>query len=77
MKENSDKTFKWQTRTIVLGITLALLMLVGIAEAAPFAYVTNYGGNNVSVIDTETSTVKATVSVGNGPNGIAVIPEIL
>jgi YVTN family beta-propeller protein len=45
------------------------------AEAAPFAYVANGGSNNVSVIDTATKTVVATVGVGLGPDGIAVTPE--
>ena len=37
-----------------------------------FAYITNQGSNNVSVIDTATNTVVATVAVGNQPFGVAV-----
>ena len=33
----------------------------------PFAYITNSWDNNVSVIDTATNTVTATVNVGNSP----------
>ncbi len=49
------------------------------AEAAPFAYVSNYGehgeGNTVSVIDTATNTAVATVTVGTAPIGVAVTPD--
>lgn len=49
----------------VLGITvLKLLMLVSIAGAAPFAYITNLNSNTVSVVDTATNSVIATVQVG-------------
>jgi len=34
-------------------------------------YVTNYGSNNVSVIDPATNTVTATITVGTDPNGVA------
>ncbi len=44
--------------------TAMILMLVSIAGAAPFAYITNYGSNTVSVIDTATNNVTATVTVG-------------
>ena len=50
------------------------------ADAAPFAYVANAGtfsvpGNTVSVIDTATNTVTATVVVGSRPEGVAVAPD--
>lgn len=38
-------------------------------------YVTNEGSNNVSVIDTSTNKVIATVNVGTNPYGIAVTPD--
>ena len=38
------------------------------------AYVTNNNSNNVSVIDTATNTVVATVAVGTQPFGVAVNP---
>jgi YVTN family beta-propeller protein len=38
-------------------------------------YVTNNGSNNVSVLDTATTTVVATVPVGTGPAGVAVTPD--
>ncbi len=58
----------------VLGITLFLLMFAGGAVATPFAYITDLYGN-VSVIDTATNTVVATVRVGLNPFGIAVNPD--
>jgi YVTN family beta-propeller protein len=39
------------------------------------AYVANHGSGNVSVIDTATNAVVATVRVGSGPYGIAVTPD--
>ena len=40
-----------------------------------FAYVTNYNDNTVSVIDTRTRKVKATIKTGSGPFEIAVTPD--
>jgi YVTN family beta-propeller protein len=37
-------------------------------------YVTNNGGNSVSVIDASTRTVTATVPAGKNPEGVAVDP---
>src|SRR5664279_4601844 len=56
-------------------MTLALVMLISIAGATPFAYITNYDNNTVSVIDTATNKVTATVPVGIGPEGVAVTPD--
>ena len=44
------------------------------AEATPFAYVANSGDGTVSVIDTATNTVVATVTVANF-GGVAVTPD--
>src|SRR5271169_3483921 len=57
-----------------------ILMLVSIAGAAPFAYITNYDSGNISVIDTVTNTVTATVNLGAAnvvahPWGVAVAPD--
>jgi YVTN family beta-propeller protein len=46
-----------------------------LAQAQPFAYVTNVGSNTASVIDTATNTVVATVPVGIAPFGVAVTPN--
>ncbi|MGH8522445.1 MAG: calcium-binding protein [Gammaproteobacteria bacterium] len=50
----------------VLSALLALALSAA-AYAAPFAYITNSGSNNVSVIDTASNTVTATVGVGTDP----------
>jgi YVTN family beta-propeller protein len=42
------------------------------AMAAPFAYVTNRNGASLSVIDTATNTVTATIGVGNNPYAATV-----
>ena len=39
------------------------------------AYVTNANAGTVSVIDTATNTVSATVAVGNQPFGVAITPD--
>ena len=38
------------------------------------AYVANDGSNDVSVINTATNTLTATIPVGNDPRGVAVTP---
>jgi YVTN family beta-propeller protein len=50
----------------------ALLLAASVAFAAPKAYVGNFKDNTVSVIDTATATVIATVPVAAGPHGMAV-----
>jgi uncharacterized protein (TIGR03437 family) len=46
-----------------------------IAYAQVLAYVANFGSNNVSVIDTSSNTVFATVGVGSQPNSVAITPD--
>lgn len=48
---------------------------MGIAGASPFAYITNYGNNNTSVIDTAKNKVISNVNVRNKPLGVAVNPD--
>ena len=73
-------------RGFVALLAVLVLVVAGAAlpaGAAPFAYVTNASSNTVSVIDTATNTVVATVPVGNGevanpflfPSGVAVTPD--
>jgi len=57
----------WAVLTATCGAELAL--------AAPFAYVANSGSNTVSVVDTATNTVAATVPVGGSPNAVVVTPD--
>ena len=58
----------------VLLATLFSLSSVG-TVLAQNAYITNSGDNTVSVIDTTSSTVTATLTVGNSPFGVAVTPD--
>ena len=46
----------------------------GVAVAGTMVYVANLGSNTVSIIDTDTKTVVATVNVGKSPYGVAVTP---
>ena len=50
---------------------------IGVATGAPppLAYVANYLSGSVSVIDTSTNTVVATVGVGGNPNDLAITPD--
>jgi YVTN family beta-propeller protein len=64
---------------LVAMLVVAGLLSVGSspALAAPTAraYVTNQGADSVSVIDTATNTVIATIPVGSGPRAVAVSPD--
>lgn len=57
-------------------VASALVVVVGAAPASAAtvirAYVTNFSSDTVSVIDTASNTVVATIGVGNGPIGVAV-----
>ena len=53
---------------------ISLVLLTGLALASPFAYITNFSSNSVSVIDAATNGVVSTISVGNGPQPVAVNP---
>jgi len=71
-----DKIFRGQNLNKILGITaLAFLLLVSIAGASPFAYITNQESNSISVIDTTTNKVTTTISVGSSPVGVAISPN--
>jgi YVTN family beta-propeller protein len=68
-------TNKQKLYSIVLVSAAVILTLVNIAGATPFAYITNGESNNVSVIDTTTNNVIATVNGLNYPFGVAVSPD--
>src|SRR5262245_25945163 len=58
-------------------IVCALLFGLGVSSttlAAPFAYIPNANGGNVSVIDVATNTVIATLRVGGNPFCVGVHP---
>ena len=65
----------WQHLSSVLVILLSLGAGLGNAtsQAQTSAYVTNLSGT-VSVIDTTTNTVVATIPVGAGPVAVAITP---
>jgi YVTN family beta-propeller protein len=62
-----------------LGLWTALAIGLGLmappAEAAPFAYVANDVSGTVSVFDTATNTVVATLPVGSDPFAVGVTPD--
>src|SRR6266480_4783027 len=59
-----------------LALLLGVLVLSPVVWAgAPQAYITNLNDGTVSVIDTASNTVMATVPVGNFPNGVALTPD--
>src|SRR5262249_25555345 len=63
-------------RAIVCGIALIGVTLIPMtAGAQPFAYVANPGNNTVSVVNTATNAIVATVNVDAGPEAIAVTPD--
>ena len=57
-------------------MALALIMLVSIVGAAPYAYITNGNSDTVSANNTVTNNVTATVPVGHLPVEVAVTPNI-
>jgi len=72
----NNRIFRGNIFNKVLGTTaLAYLILVSIAGASPFAYIANEESDNISVIDTATDKVKATISVGSNPVGVAINPN--
>ena len=61
-------------KKLALALTLACL-LAPASTRAQNAYITDLGASAVSVIDTATDTVSATIPVGLGPFGVAVSPD--
>lgn len=62
----------------VAAVAIFVLMIGVAATAAPeahFAYVTNEFSNTVSVIDTDSHAVVATIPVPDGPTAIAITPD--
>ena len=50
-------------------------MHVAVTPDGTRAYVTNFNSNTVSVINTATNTVTATIAVGANPDGVAITPN--
>ncbi|MGZ5571441.1 MAG: YncE family protein [Usitatibacter sp.] len=53
-------------------LAIALATLACIAHAAPFAYFT--GANSITVVDTQTESVIATIALGGAPKAVGAIP---
>jgi YVTN family beta-propeller protein len=58
-----------------VSLSAVLVLAAGTAGAATLAYVTNQDSNDVSVIDTASNTVIATIPVGHRPQGLAGTPD--
>src|SRR2546430_16291635 len=57
------------------GLLILALACLSQARAAPFAYVPNERSGTVSVIDTASDQVVATIKAGGKPRGIAASPD--
>jgi gliding motility-associated-like protein len=53
----------------------ATITVTPVSTATGFAYIPNHDSNNVSVINTATNTVVATIPVGTAPFGVAATPD--
>src|SRR5271170_2085904 len=61
-------------KKLTFALSLACLFAPA-STCAQNAYITNVGDNTVSVINTATNTVSATIVVGTTPVGVAVTPD--
>lgn len=65
-----------KTRFIaMLACLFACAFGFSVANAQSFGYVANSGSSSVSVIDTVSNTVVATIPVGSSPQGVAITPN--
>jgi len=51
------------------------LSTINVLQPSVYAYITNMGSNSVSVIDTSTNTVTATINAGHYPLGVVIAPD--
>jgi YVTN family beta-propeller protein len=72
MKRASNKLF---LSCVCLVLLLGMALLGVQSQAQTFSYMTNDGSSSVSVIDTVSNTVTATVAVGIFPQGVAITPD--
>jgi YVTN family beta-propeller protein len=75
-----NKPIRIIPRRITILCTVSLIsafvaLSFGVANAQPFAYVTNSTSSNVSVIDTSTNQVLPTIPVGGIPIDVAITPD--
>lgn len=57
----------------LIGCAALTILGVGVAQAAPFAYVANHADGTVSVLDVATHASVATVTVGSRPIGVTIV----
>ena len=81
LKELKCMINKHKLYSMIFVSAAILLTLMSITDAAPFAYITNNNnwaehiGTTVSVINTATNKVSATVNVGESPYGVAATSD--
>ncbi len=69
-------TKHWSSLSVRCLVTLlGMVLFAAPTQAQQFAYVTNSSSSSVSVVDTATNTVTATVGVEDRPIGIAFTPD--
>jgi YVTN family beta-propeller protein len=61
--------------TILIGVIFLCVLTKTNSVYAQTAYIANSGDNNVSVINTKTNFVTATIAVGSNPSSISVSPD--
>jgi YVTN family beta-propeller protein len=69
---------RWTWYLLRLGACVLGFFVIGLGAptyAAPFAYIANSNSTTVSVIDTATDLVIATIPVGVQPQDVAVHPD--
>ncbi|PYU98366.1 MAG: hypothetical protein DMG26_18855, partial [Acidobacteria bacterium] len=66
---------RFKLKGLLFGVLLLPLLFPFALSAQQFAYVANGDSNSVSVIDTSSNTVVATVAVGSIPFGVAITPD--
>jgi len=59
----------------VLIVLIAFTSSANAAPGGPYAYVTNFGSHNVSVIDIATNTIATSIPVGSQPRGAELSPD--
>src|SRR6185312_4376184 len=67
-------SFRLKLRSALIVTALLLVQIPDNARALN-AYITDQVSGNVSVVDTSTNTISATITVGSGPSGAAVTPD--
>jgi YVTN family beta-propeller protein len=75
IRRDGENAMKLRLRGLLAIAVLGFGWLTGAQSLAQNAYITNTGNNTVSVINTATNTVTATIAVGLHPIGVAVTPD--